>query len=241
MTSFFSFFNWMGHFFPFSYVISYYTFNMCCHFYIHTYTYTICMKWECMRRLKEKFFFHRPAIVVRMRADTSTSQTLSLWMNKWMRKKGRIWQTHSQILQVPFGIFADTNNVFAMSNCEIERNMNTTERAIFIFIYARCFLLQFNWCLCVRGSFLFFWMKANATCCAKAHSKTNTAIISAFAKTKRTSVSVKIIDTISVFQISSTFGSLSNETQSHFMWFSLANESWRYEWKISFEFLLMLS
>lgn len=117
MTSFFfSFFKWMGHFFPFSYVISYYTFNMCCHFYIHTYTYTIYMKWECMRRLKEKFFFHRPAIVGRMRADTSTSQTLSLWMNKQMRKKGRIWQTHSQRSQVPFGIFADTNNVFAMSS-----------------------------------------------------------------------------------------------------------------------------
>lgn len=31
-------------------------------------------------------------------------------------KKGRIWQTHSQRSQVPFGIFADTNNVFAMSS-----------------------------------------------------------------------------------------------------------------------------
>lgn len=92
MTSFFFFFffhfsiEW-GTFSHFRMSFLNFTFNMCCHFYIHSYTCTICMKWECMRRLKEKFFFHRPAIVVRMLADTSTSQTLSLWMNKRMRKR----------------------------------------------------------------------------------------------------------------------------------------------------------
>lgn len=113
-----------------------------------------------MHKAFERIFFVVLPIEVRMRADTSTSQTLSLWMNKQKWKKGsNQFGKHIRKDQVPFGIFAENNNVFVMSIGEIERNIVMAERAIFIHVVVE-------------------W-KPNATCCAKArwNRKTNTIVV----------------------------------------------------------------